>query len=155
MKLLIVEDDNNKIRQLVQVLREILPEAAPETAHSLQSGLRGVREKHPDLVLLDMTLPTFDIGPDEPGGSTHPFGGREFLRQIRRFKISVPVIVITQFETFGSGPEAITLKALDEELRREHSDVYRGAIYYHAAIQSWKDELRKLLLEISDQKDKK
>jgi CheY-like chemotaxis protein len=150
MNVLIVEDDENKVSQLAQFLKEVMPDAKAEVAHSLQSGLRRIRNTVPDLVLLDMTLPTYDVGPDEPGGDTHPFGGREFLRQIRRFKITVPVIVITQFETFGSGPEATTLKALDDELARNHPDVYRGAVYYHAAIQSWKDQLKKLLSKAAD-----
>lgn len=156
MKVLIVEDDNNKISQLMQLLRDVLPSVQPRVARSLQSGLRDVRENEFDLVLLDMTLPTYDIGPDEPGGSTHPFGGREFLRQLKRFKISIPVIVITQFETFGSGPDTTTLKELDEELRRDHASVYRGSVYYHAAIQSWKDQLKALLLgSLSSEEDAK
>jgi CheY-like chemotaxis protein len=155
MNVLIVEDDDNKVSQLTHFLGEVLPNATTQIAHSLQSGLRRIRETQPDLVLLDMTLPTYDVGPDEPGGDTHPFGGREFLRQIRRFRISVPVIVITQFETFGSGPEATTLKALDDELGKNHPEVYRGAVYYHAAIQSWKDQLKTLLSRITDAKDEK
>ncbi len=149
MKLLIVEDDDNKSSQLKQFLREAVADVTTTVARSLQSGLREVRGNPPDLVLLDMTLPNYDIGPDEPGGSTHPFGGREFLRQMRRFKIGVPVIVITQFETFGSGAEMTTLKELDQELRANHSNVYRGVVYYHAAIQSWKDQLKVLIAQNS------
>ena len=145
MNVLIVEDDENKSLQLSLFLRDVLPLAETSVSRSLQSGLRDLRERTPDLVLLDMTLPTYDVGPDEPGGNTHPFGGREFLRQLKRFKMKVPVIVITQFETFGSGPEVTTLQALDEELRRDYAEVYRGSVYYHAAIQSWKDQLGALL----------
>lgn len=149
MNILLVEDDDNKRTQLMQFASEFLPDAEVTTARSLQSGMRRIRGQSADIVLLDMTLPTYDIGPDEPGGSTHAFGGREFLKELRRFKLRVPVIVVTQFETFGSGADVTTLGALDSELRRDFPGVYRGAVYYHAAIQSWKEQL---LMMIKDAK---
>ena len=147
MNVLIVEDDTNKIGQLTHIMKDLLPDVVPTIKRSLQSGLRSIRTSVPDLVLLDMTLPTYDVGPDEPGGNTHPLGGREFLGDMKRFSIVAPVIVVTQFETFGSGPETTTLQALDAELRRDYQDIYRGAVYYHASIQSWKDRLRTLIKE--------
>lgn len=145
MKILLVEDDDNKRTLLTQFVGDSVPRAELVVARSLQSGMRKIRGEAADLVLLDMTLPTYDIGPDEPGGSTHAFGGREFLRELRRFKLRVPVIVVTQFQTFGSGPESTTLAALDAELRRDFPGVYRGSVYYHAAIQSWKDKLKNMI----------
>jgi DNA-binding response OmpR family regulator len=142
MKILLVEDDDNKRTLLTQFVADSLPKAELIVARSLQSGIRKIRTQLADLVLLDMTLPTYDIGPDEPGGSTHAFGGREFLRELRRFKLNVPVIVVTQFQTFGSGHESTTLGALDDELKRDFPSLYRGAVYYHAAIQSWKENLK-------------
>lgn len=139
---LIVEDDENKRNQLRQFLHEVLPDARYELARSLQSGIRALRQARPDLIILDMTLPNFDKGPDEPGGLTHPLGGREFLEQMERFDVNVPVIVVTQFETFGKGPRQMNLKTLDDELRKQYRDTYRGAVYYHAAIHGWKDDLR-------------
>jgi CheY-like chemotaxis protein len=146
MRILIVEDDDNKRSQLFQFIKELLPGSEVAYARSLQSGLRWIRSNNADLILLDMTLPTFDVGPGEAGGRTHPFGGREFLREMRRFKIDTPVVVVTQFETFGSGPGMTTLDALDEELAREHSSVYIGSVYYHAAVESWKDRLQELVV---------
>src|SRR5690349_17340660 len=133
MKVLLVEDDENKRTQIVQFLRAEYPEYQLEIERSLQSGLRHIRRTVPNLVLLDMTLPNYDTGPDETGGQAHKLGGREFLRQMDRFDISVPVIVVTQFERFGKGDTAVDLETLDRDLRRDHASVYRGAVYYHAA----------------------
>jgi DNA-binding NarL/FixJ family response regulator len=145
MRVLIVEDDDNKRLQVTQAVRQILPRAELIQEKSLQSGLRSARQQAPTLVLLDMTLPNYDAGPDESGGQTHIFGGREFLRQMDRFELSMPVIVITQFETFGKGADAIELSDLDKQLREEHSQLYIGAVYYHAAIAGWEDALRDLI----------
>lgn len=145
MKLLLVEDDENKRLQLSAFLNDYCRNATIQVERSLQSGLRRIRRESFDLILLDMTLPTYDTTPDESGGPAHIFGGREFLRQMDRFSIDIPVVVVTQFETFGKGARAMSLRDLDRDLREEHPVRYRGAVYYHAAIQGWQSELRQLL----------
>lgn len=144
-KLLLVEDDDNKRSQLIQTVKEQAPTVELLTARSLKSGLILLKQSSPDAIVLDMTLPTFDIGPGEAGGDTHPFGGREFLQEMRRFKLKIPVVVVTQFETFDLGREMTTLHELDLQLKRDYPDTYLGAVYYHAAIQSWRDELASLM----------
>ncbi len=148
MRILVVEDDENKRAQLSQFLHRSFPTAHGAEARSLQSGLRLVRQNPPDLVLLDMTLPNYDAGFDEPGGQTHIFGGREFLRQMDRFDIVVPVIVVTQFETFGKEPHEIGLAELDSQLQSDHSSVYKGSVYYHAAIHGWEEQLEALIKNV-------
>lgn len=145
MKILVVEDDENKRGQLSQFLRETFPGTELHLARSVQGGLKFIRVNPADLILLDMTLPNYDTGPDEPGGTTHIFGGRELLRQMDRFEIHVPTIVVTQFETFGKPPNAMKLPQLDAELRSEHSSFYKGAVYYHASILDWKDKLKAMI----------
>jgi CheY-like chemotaxis protein len=149
MRVLLVEDDENKWSQVSAFVRQTAPSVELEIARSLQSGLQAVRESVPDLVLLDMTLPTYDVGPDEPGGQIHPLGGRQFLAQMDRFDINVPVVVVTQFETFGKDRDAMKLADLDIDLRTRFRDIYRGTVYYHAAIEDWKDALRRHIQEVS------
>lgn len=145
MRLLIVEDDDNKQSQISSFLQSQYPDIALQVARSLKSGLKQVQAFSPDLVLLDMTLPTYDVGPDEPGGSTHAVGGREFLRELKRYRLEIPVIVVTQYSVFDAGTELATLQELDEEFTRTYPGVYRGSIYYHAAIESWKENLKTVI----------
>lgn len=148
MNCLIVEDDENKSSQILQFMAERFPHATLRTARSLQSSIRQLLEKPPDLVLLDMTLPDYDTGPDEPGGHLHPLGGSEFLSQMERFERIIPVIVVTQFETFGKGAQAMNVGALERLLQKEHPRVYRGLVYYHAAVQGWRQRLDLLVREV-------
>jgi CheY-like chemotaxis protein len=143
--ILVIEDDDNKLSQLCALLDEAFSGVDVRTARSLQSGVRQVRAEVPNLVLLDMTLPNFDATPDDPGGQTRNFGGREFLKQLDRFDIRVPVIVVTQFITFGHGAQAIQLGDLDHELREGFSHNYVGCVYYHTSIHRWKEELQQLV----------
>ncbi len=76
--ILIVEDE----RKIAQLLRDYL-EKAGYTVSSLERGdqvIASVRQKQPDLILLDIMLPGAD--------------GMEVCREIRKFS-SVPVIMIT------------------------------------------------------------
>lgn len=143
--ILVIEDDGNKLTQLCGFLKEGFQTVDVRTARSLQGGIKQVRACVPDLVLLDMTLPNFDATPDDAGGQTHNFGGKEFLKQLDRFDISVPVIVVTQFITFGRGPQTIGLEDLDKELKASFGPNYVGSVYYHASIHRWKEELQRLI----------
>ena len=145
MKLLLVEDDENKSVQLARFICETYPLAILRSTRSLQAGVRSIRQESFNLILLDMTLPNYDAGPDEPGGgTTHSFGGRESLKQMDRFGVDTPVVVVTQFETFGKPSQSLNLAELDAQLRQEHARVYAGSVYYHASIHGWRETLKQL-----------
>ena len=153
MKVLIVEDDEFKQRRIAQVVREDYPEAEVHLERSVNSGLKGISEFHPDLILLDMSLTTFDVGPGEPGGRPQNFGGIEVLRQMERLNFTIPVIVITQHERFADRGEEVHLSAVHKELREEHAEVFKGLIYYNSAAGSWKKQLRIRINDIINRGD--
>jgi CheY-like chemotaxis protein len=139
---MLVEDDENKRDQILLFLSEQHPFADVSVARSLQSGVKLLKRDKFAIILLDMTLPNFDVGPDDPvGGITHSFGGREFLKQVKRLDIETDVVVVTQFESFGRSRQEIGLAELDLQLRDEFGDIYLGSVYYHPSIDDWKDQL--------------
>src|SRR5450830_652424 len=147
MSILVVEDDENKRIQLQRFLESIIPDENVMFERSLQSGVRKIRGAHFDLVILDMTLPQYDLSPDEPSDDTHIFGGQEFLAQMDRFDVCTPVLVFTQFEVFGKPPNEVNLESLNRNLEFEYPSIYKGFVYYHASINTWKNELLKKLTE--------
>jgi CheY-like chemotaxis protein len=148
MKVLIVEDDEFKQRRIAQVVRESRPEAELRLERSVNSGLSRIVEDRPDLILLDMSLTTFDVGPGEPGGRPQNFGGIEILRQMERLEIDIPVIVITQHERFASGSQEVHLSAVHNELKERHEQVFKGLIYYNSAAGSWERLLRNQINQV-------
>jgi CheY-like chemotaxis protein len=142
MRVLIVEDDENKSRELVSFVASVIPAADSKVRRSLQSGVRTLRSQIFDLVLLDMTLPNYDAGPDEPGGGTiHSFGGKKFLQQMDRFEIDTPVVVVTQFEAFIGSRFSMDIAELNVQLAAEFPSIYRGIVYYHASLDDWRKDL--------------
>ncbi len=141
MKILIIEDDENKRNQISHFVREEIAGVEISVAKSYQSGLKAIIADGQDVILLDMTMPTFDIGVDEDGGRPRTFAGREILHQMERRKITVPIIIVTQFDRFGEARDELTFAELNDELRRDHSANYLEMIYYNASLADWKEPL--------------
>jgi CheY-like chemotaxis protein len=148
MNILVVEDDDNKRSHILGYLSSNWPDIHVETAESLIAALRAIKRGRHTIVLLDMTLPNYDLDDDGAGGGMHAFGGEEFLRQVKRLRIPTSVVVVTQFETFGEPPDTKNLAELDESLRVEFPNLYRGAIYYHASIHDWNVTLSEKLKDL-------
>jgi CheY-like chemotaxis protein len=155
MRVLIIEDDENKSQQLQTFVRDIVPNASIAVAKSYNSGMREILAADQDLVLLDMTLPAFDIGLNDEGGHPQHYGGRLILQQMQRRSIETPVVVVTQFDVFGTGADKLTRDELDKRLKGDHPSIYLGTIYYNAAVEGWKGQLRKYLEKFQREGKKK
>lgn len=145
MNILIVEDDDNKRTQIEAFIRGSFPDTQLQLARSVRSGLKALLAGIYDLVLMDMTMPTFDVGIDEDGGRPQAYAGRELLRQMDRRGITTPVVVITGYDTFGRDSEVLTLSQLDAQLRDSHPMTYAGHVYYDASVAGWQEALGSII----------
>lgn len=147
MTILLIEDDQLKAETIMLFVVSQVAAAQIKHVRSFQSGLEALLTAPPDLVLLDMTLPQFDLSDGEGGDDTRHYGGRDILSEMSRADMGTPAIVVTQFDTFGKGNDVLTLSELDRSLRVEFRVNYLGAVFYNASESSWREKLRKLLLE--------
>ena len=127
------------------------PSAEVVFAASYHSGVKVLSNQRWDVVILDMSMPSFDVSLDDDGGHPQAYGGREILRHLDRKRIAVSCIVLTQFDTFGRGTERKTLTQLDEELRAAHSRNYLGAIHYDIAVEGWRETLIEHVRKVIDE----
>jgi CheY-like chemotaxis protein len=139
MNVLLLEDNSRKREDVLAVLRAEVPDAVVYEAASVHSGVAAMTATI-DVILLDMTMPPFDAGPDEEGTTRH-FGGREFLRQIEARELLRPVIIVSQFAQFGEGETAVTLVDLSAELAEVYGPWYVGAVQYSGMAEEWKADL--------------
>ncbi|BDW88131.1 response regulator transcription factor [Thalassospira tepidiphila] len=141
MKILLVEDDDNKRSNILSEIGNISNNNEIKTESSLISGLRQTRSWNPDLIILDMTLPNYDGKSGQSTGQMHAFGGREFLKRIRRLDFKGRVVIVTQFESFGESSNPISLEDLMSEIQIDYPEYFLGYIYYHASISDWQEKL--------------
>ena len=130
MKVLIIDDSDYKVDHLSPVVHEVLPDATLEVARAFKTGLLRAIHSRPDLILLDISLPTFEVVSGEPGGRTRRFGGREILRELTAAGHRCKVIVVTQFDHFGDGNQSVLREDLMEELKDEFQSMFVAGIYY-------------------------
>ncbi len=150
MKILIVEDQiekSNEIKSFCSAFFEKIDSVV--VCQSLRSGLRELISIKYDLIFLDMSMPNFDPSSDDPlGGTPESFAGKEFLAQMKLRDINVPVVIITQYQTFEEGQ--VDLVSIDCFLKHEYKCFYLGAIYYSSADKEWEINLENLLVREFD-----
>ena len=143
MKVLIIEDDINKLHAIMDYVKRLgLSETTTKT--SFHSGLKELESQPYDLVLLDMSMPAYDISVHENGGRPLPLAGKDILYKMWRRKNKCKAIVITQYEDFGG----TSLISLDEELKKSFPEIYLGAVYYNTMQEGWKNILKDLLSDV-------
>ena len=148
MNILLVEDQKEKSDDVTKFLEEYFDGQLDVTlCKSLRSGLKALFTNDSiNIIILDMSMPNFDPGPDDPiGGTPESFAGREFLAQMDLRDINIPVIVVTQYSTFARGQ--IELDDLDAFFKVSYSGFYKGSVYYSSADDSWKEQLKNMLME--------
>jgi CheY-like chemotaxis protein len=140
LKVLLVEDDEDKRQELNMFITRLLHCDVAE-AKSYQSALTAIKSEHFDLILMDMSIPTFDVTPTDSGGRAQPFGGETLLFEMVRREIDTKVIVVTQFDKFGEGDKEVGWKDLDARLAEQFETNYLGAIQYGSSYEGWSDSL--------------
>jgi len=148
MRILLVEDDEFKSDRLKIFLEDTYPNSEITLARSVNTARRAIKSDKFDVIVLDMSLPTFDVSPGESGGRPQGFGGREVLRDMKRSGLSTPVIIVTQYEAFDSQGQKMDLPSLARILESEYPDTFRQVVYYNAATDEWKQKLNLALTSI-------
>lgn len=145
MRTVIIEDDLQKAERISGALRDAGLACSIDLFRSYQSGLKFLEDSNDiDLVILDMSLPTFDPLPNQRHGRPRPLGGYDIMRKLKRHGRIINVIIVTALENFGSRGEQFSLEQLRERCSAEFPKFFRGAIYYSQSKSAWRDVLIKL-----------
>jgi CheY-like chemotaxis protein len=148
MKILIVEDNQSKLDHITNFIRSKFDNSFVSNRRSFQTGLKEIQDVTYDIILLDMSMPTYDISPTEAGGAKKTFAGMDILRQMQRKGITTPVLIVTQFDIFGDGENSILLTELKSQLSEKFPAIYLGTVYYNTGV-SWESELENYLSKLN------
>lgn len=145
MRILIIEDDKTKKEKLSNLLEK----HDYEIRESFQSGLDALRNSQYDLLILDMTIPLWEKENNDINQNYEQFGGERILREMKRKKINVPVVLFTMFDKFLQGNETLTFEQINENYRRLY-DFYIDGVYYDSRNDSWKSKISLLIENINN-----
>lgn len=146
MKILLVEDDEHKMNDIILYLKTTMKNVNIDTAYSIASGVETAINNLYDLVLLDMTIPNFDITETSDGGKSYKNGGEIIVKELLDEEIDFRCAIITQYETFNNE----TIDQIGLRMKVLCGDNYYGYVKYSTSDNSWKDSLKKLIEHVAD-----
>lgn len=148
LKILIVEDIETKRLSIQQLISALVPSAEFHFAASVKSAINILDSQFFSLVLLDMSLPTFDLGRSEGGGTPRPKGGMELFAHLDGSGVEVPVIVVSAYGTLEEKGAMVSLDEISERLKRDFPNLFVGSVLYDSVYTVWAEELTALVLKI-------
>lgn len=82
LNILIIEDDDEKLMKITYFVETTFIDSKVSSARSYASGLRKIisLKGTTDIILMDMSMPSFDIAEHEPGGGTPEHFAEETFR---------------------------------------------------------------------------
>ncbi len=151
LNLLLVEDNHHKRERVLGYLQENFSKWKVVEAQSFASGSKRVSEQDFQVIVMDMSLPTYDKSSSESGGRFRTFGGWEIARKVLRKNGTTAILFLTQYEAFSEKGNSHTLETLDDKLRAECGEFYLGLVHYDSSQSAWKDKIAKALLKVSNE----
>jgi DNA-binding NarL/FixJ family response regulator len=147
MKILLIEDHPLKQAQITKFVSEKFVGCEIVTKNSYISGLKELKKHHDiyDVLLLDISMPNYDISSEDSGGDWMPLAGKNILKEMYLRDILTKAIVITMHGSYDDGTK---ITDLDKDLQKEFSDNYIGYVYYSQLNEDWKEKLYQLLNSI-------
>ncbi len=141
MQILLIEDEHDKREKIRTQVELILGSRAIITEReSLRGGLKAILTMSDlELILLDMSMPSFDLTDQFNSEDPESFAGIEIMSQMKLRDINIPVLVVTQYKNFEKG--SVTLEDLIEKMANEFKPFFKGTIYYDSLLEGWKKQL--------------
>lgn len=144
MKILFIEDHPLKQAQINRFIKEKFVDSQIELKNSYISGLKELKDNYSnyDVLLLDISMPNYDISSEDSGGDWMPLAGKKILKEMYLRDIPTKTIVVTMHGSFDDGTK---ITELDSAFKKEFSDNYIGYVFYSQINEDWKDKLCQLL----------
>ncbi len=141
-RILIVEDNEKKLEKIRSFLKTEYPGIDLEEKTSYNSASKEIALNYEayDLILLDMSMQTYDVSNEESGGEPEPLAGKNILKQMYLRDIPTKVIVVTMYENYVDGTR---IKQLDIELSNNFPENYIGYIFFSHNNFDWAENLKK------------
>lgn len=149
MRLLLVEDDEHKMNDIISYIDTLKKGIVVETARSVESGVQSAVDNQYDMILLDMTVPNFDITEKSDGGKSYKNGGEIIVKELLDEEVEFRCAVITQYETFNNE----TIDQISQRIRQLCGDDYLGYVKYSTNMESWRQGLKELIEHVESLTD--
>lgn len=149
MKVLLVEDDEHKTNDIISYIESLNKKIEVAIARSVESGVQAAVDNQYDLILLDMTIPNFDITEKSDGGKSYKNGGEIIVKELLDEEVEFRCAVITQYETFNNE----TIDQISQRISHLCGDNYLGYVKYSTNTESWRQGLKEYIEHVENLAD--
>lgn len=143
MNILVIEDNQLKREKLCAFLSSSFDVTLFEAA-SYNSGLKALLKSSFDLLVLDMSMPTFDRTTATNGGRFRALGGKEIAMRLKKEGRLIPFVVVTGYSDFSVNAENLSILQIDEILKTLGGE-YKGCVFFDAVESVWKEQLMEII----------
>ena len=139
-KILLVEDMDEKANAIIQFLSKEFPALEVVRKESYNSSQKEIYQHADDymLILLDMSMNSFDRSFEENGGEHEPVAGKRILNGMFLRGITTKVIVVTMYGSF----EGKKLLNFVDTLKENYPDIYYNYVFFSFQKNDWKDKMK-------------
>lgn len=151
MDILIADDQAEKHRTLKAFLEEHFNSYVIDHSYSFKSTRDKIISQKYDIILLDMTMPSFDSKQNVESISEvkkRALAGRDIVQTMNYRCIQSSVIIVTQFDVFGRHNQLTSIEEIATDLILTYPNLVKGYVLWDYQGDSWKDTLKKLIEEI-------
>lgn len=142
MKVLCMEDQEDKYRHIKAVLSNYSA-IEVERKDNCQDGLVALLMNCYDYLLLDMSMPLANQNYKKECFDS--LAGESVLREIKRKRYKIKVILVTGFNDFEKENKITTLPELVSQIEKDYGDYYIGYIKYDSTSIEWQENLLKMI----------
>lgn len=139
MKILLIEDMPRKAESIKSVLNNQFPKIELSEESSYHAAIDNISEhgNEYDVILLDMSMNTFNVSVEENGGIPEPFAGVRILEKLFLNEIDTKVVVVSMYPKI----EGKDIKEIGDELKEQYPNLYEGFILFSFDRNDWKLKL--------------
>lgn len=155
MKILIADDSNLKQELIKNFLKSIIAEVEIIQTYAFNTSFLEIKKKKIDLILLDMTMPSFEKSPEKVDieNSLKTLAGQSIISKMSYRNINIPTIIVTQFEVFGRFNSITPIEEITKELMDLHPKIVKGSILFDVQTQVWQEQLQHMIKGITFDKN--
>ncbi|WP_275234883.1 hypothetical protein [Pantoea ananatis] len=148
MKVLIADDQDSKQESLNDFMTSNYSNIIIDKSYSFKGTRDKIIRNSFDLILLDMTMPSFDSQPDKDNivdGKNRALAGKDIIQTMVYRQIISNVIIVTQFDVFGRHYQMTSIDEIIEPLVKDYPDIVKGYVLWDYQSDSWQANLLNII----------
>lgn len=144
MNILIVEDDSFKLKKINDYLNANFTNINIETRDNIRDTIIYLKNKTPDKIILDMSLPSHSAKIGKGNPLSMPSGGIEIISELSYLnKNDIPLIILTQYPEIEVENEYYSIHEAGKFITEIYNIKKLSVSFYDDTNNEWTYELSK------------